>query len=562
MRQASGGYCPGGRSGMMRKRIVALMLAVAALLCGCSAKNDAQTGFMVEGMNQALLSAVETLPRSEALWFEDGLTITGMGVTYDGRPTAFDGCYYFPAIERMTGVHVAIDWQPSDGYSSAVAATLLANRDELPDLINPTDFGVMELADDQLIVPLDEYLELMPDIVAAVGPDRMDAWRAADGHIYAIPSVSTIRGSFSMMVRQDWLGKLNMAAPETWEDWLRYWRGVRDNDLNGNGDATDEIPLALAQSADGERSLTLLLNAFGIAASNDTQFCLLDDGSYTLVYEHPRYPEFLEAMAGLYAEGILVPGYESFSYASIEAAMGDNTLGSTMTFAASGAQTNTLRENGVKDALWVSVKPVAGPHGDRMIQERELVSPIWCITAGAQLRGKVEDIVRFFNWCYTQEGAWLYNYGIEGVSYTVEDGRPVLKGELVANGFADYRAVGINYEPFGGCWLQDAYMQCLFAGQTEDKLTDVQRQTYNGLFTVNNDYFYTQPMTIETPEYVKYRTALITEGVCRLRDQAIRGEISVEEFWQGYGRLKDKGLAQVIAQADAKYRELMVGGGA
>lgn len=562
MRQASGGYCPGGRSGMMRKRIVALILAVAALLCGCSAKTDAQTGFTVEGMNQALLSAVETLPRSEALWFEDGLTITGMGVTYDGRPTAFDGCYYFPAIERMTGVHVAIDWQQSDGYSSAVAATLLANRDELPDLINPTDFGVMELADDQLIVPLDEYLELMPDIVAAVGPDRMDAWRAADGHIYAIPSVSTIRGSFSMMVRQDWLGKLNMAAPETWEDWLRYWRGVRDNDLNGNGDATDEIPLALAQSADGERSLTLLLNAFGIAASNDTQFCLLDDGSYTLVYEHPRYPEFLEAMAGLYAEGILVPGYESFSYASIEAAMGDNTLGSTMTFAASGAQTNTLRENGVKDALWVSVKPVAGPHGDRMIQERELVSPIWCITAGAQLRGKVEDIVRFFNWCYTQEGAWLYNYGIEGVSYTVEGGKPVLRGELVANGFADYRAVGINYEPFGGCWLQDAYMQCLFAGQTEDKLTDVQRQTYNGLFTVNNDYFYTQPMTVETPEYVKYRTALITEGVCRLRDQAIRGQISVKEFWQGYGQLKDKGLAQVIEQADAKYRELVMGGGA
>lgn len=70
----------------------------------------------------------------------------------------------------------------------------------------------------------------------------------------------------------------------------------------------------------------------------------------------------------------------------------------------------------------------------------------------------------------------------------------------------------MNYEPFGGYWLQDAYMQCLFAGKSETELTDIQRETYNGLFVVNNDYFYVQPPTIETPAYVKYRTALITEG--------------------------------------------------
>ena len=453
----------------MKKRYLAMALTVGMLLGGCQSNQPAEhpeASFSAAQMNQALLTASESLPQSSLLYFEDGLEITGLGVTYDGRPTVFDGCYFFPAIEAMTGAHVAIDWQEDAGYSSAVATTLLMSKENLPDIINPTGFGVMELADDGLIVPLDDYLDLMPDIVAAVGKERLDMWRSADGHIYTVPSVSTIRGSFSMMVRQDWLNALGMAAPETWEDWLRYWRGVQDNDLNGNGDPSDEIPLALSQSADGERSLTLLLNAFGIAASNDTQFCLLEDGTYTMVYEHPHYPAFLEAVAGLYAEGLLVEGYEAFSYASIEQAMGDNTLGSAMTFAASGAQTNTLRENGDTDALWLSVKPVAGPYGDRMIQERELISPTWCITAGARESGKVEDIVRFFNWCYTEEGALLYSYGLEGVSYTVRDGAPVLNKELVANGFSDYRAVGINYEPFGGYWLQDAYMQCLLPGKS------------------------------------------------------------------------------------------------
>ncbi|MGN0715256.1 MAG: extracellular solute-binding protein [Anaerovoracaceae bacterium] len=549
--------------------VLAVILIFSILLSGCQTKdpagnaentNKGDNGFRVEQMNQDLLEAVESLPQSDSLYFENGLEITGIGMTYDGRPTSFDGCYYFPAIEAMTGAHVSIDWQEAEGYSSAVATTLLSSKKNLPDILNPTDFGVMDLAEDGLIVPLDDYLDLMPDIVEAVGEEHMDAWKSSDGHIYTIPSVSTIQGSFSMMVRRDWLEALDLDVPETWDEWLEYWRGVRDQDLNGNGDPSDEIPVALSESADGERRLTQLLNAFGIAASNDTQFCLLEDGTYTLIYEHPRYPEFLEAMAGLYAEGILTEGYESFSYASIEQMMGDNTLGSTMTFAASGAQTGTLRTAGDEDALWMSVEPVSGPHGDQMIQERDLVLPMWCITAGAYEKGKVEDLVRFFNWCYTEEGAFLYNYGIEGVSYSMENGAPVLNKDLVANGFSDYRAVGINYEPFGGCWLQDAYMQCLFAGETKDNLTDVQTEMYDGLFVVNNAFYYAQPLTIETKSYVKYRPSLITGGVCKLRDRAIRGEITLDEFWSGYEALKEEGLNEVIEDGTAYYSKMMSGG--
>lgn len=544
---------------MKFNRIIASGICAALLLTGCSSSSSDEGSFSVEGMNEKLLESAKTLPKSQNLYFENGLEITGLGVTFDGRTKSFDGCYYFPAIESLTGAHVAIDWHEADGYSSTVAATLLSGKTDLPDILNPMDFGVMELAADNLIIPLDNYIELMPNIVAAVGEERMDAWKSSDGHIYTIPSVSMIRGSFSTLIRRDWLAKLGMTEPQTWEDWLKYWRGVRDNDLNGNGDASDEIPIALAGGMGGERSLTHLLNAFGIAASIDTQFCVLDDGTYTMVYEHPRYGEFLEAMAGLYREGILVEGYESYSYASIEEMMGKNVLGSTMTFAASGAQTAALREAGVKDALWESVEPICGPHGDKMIPERELVSPMWCITAGAEERGKVEDIVRFFNWCFSEEGAFLYNYGIEGVSYTVTDGQPVLNRELVANGFADYRAVGINYEPFGGYWLQDAYMQCLFAGEKSENLNDIQKETYNGLFVLNNDYFYVQPVTIETPCYVKYRPTLITDGVCKLRDKAIRGEITVEQFFAEYNKLKEKGISEIIESGKTYYEKIASG---
>ena len=166
----------------------------------------------------------------------------------------------------------------------------------------------------------------------------------------------------------------------------------------------------------------------------------------------------------------------------------------------------------------------------------------------------MEDIIKLFNWCFTEEGSWLYNYGIEGVSYDMVEGKPVIKQELVANSFSDYRAIGCNFEPFGGLWLEDAFMQCLFSGKTKEELDEITAESFKGLFEVNDDYFYTQPVTIETKAYVKYRSNLITSGVCPLRNQAIRGEITIDEFREQYEQLKKEGLDEVIEQAGALSR--------
>lgn len=66
---------------------------------------------------------------------------------------------------------------------------------------------------------------------------------------------------------------------------------------------------------------------------------------------------------------------------------------------------------------------------------------------------------------------------------------------------------------------------------------------------MNDGFFYTQPITYETDAYVKYRSNLITAGVCLLRDQAIRGEITVDEFCEEYEKLKAEGLDEVIKEA-------------
>ena len=69
-----------------------------------------------------------------------------------------------------------------------------------------------------------------------------------------------------LYVNHDWLekycqetGKEAPVTTQEFEDMLIYWR---DNDMNGNGDPSDEIPMAGTLATDGGDFTVYLLNAF------------------------------------------------------------------------------------------------------------------------------------------------------------------------------------------------------------------------------------------------------------------------------------------------------------
>ena len=527
------------------KKLVSLALALVMLLSLTSAMADT-----VGGMADGWWKDIEIAP-SETFHLDEPLTITALGIHFNQYPTEFDGCYYLPTVEKYTNVHLQVDWRPDSDWNTQVATALAGGIDNLPYLIRPGTYGVAALANEGAIVPLDDYLDLIPNIVAAVGEERFADWKAADGHFYTIPTIVNVPGSQSTAVRKDWLDKLNMDVPTTWEQWKAYWYGVRDNDMNGNGDTTDEIPIVLEMGQNGERSLHALLNAFGIKASSDAQFCVLDDGTYTMVYEHPRYREFITEMQQLYADKIIDQEFATRYQADMYNTMSGNLAGTVFTWAEQCAvHSETLIANGVEDGLYLTCAPITGPYGDQWIQKRQGITGNWCITAKAEADGKVEDILKFWNWMFSDEGVMLYNYGIEGYTYTMVDGKAVINPEITAAGFNDYRTLGMEFEPVGGNWQNDAFMQCVFSGKTVDELTVPRKSFYDGLneHGVNDGKYYAMPPTLETEAYVEYRAELITSGVCALRDQCVAGQLSVDDFFAKYEELKGRGLQDIIDQ--------------
>ena len=547
------------------KKILSLVLALAMLLSATAAL--ATSTEEVAGMPANWWADADLQP-SESFFVDGGMTVTMVGEHFNQYPTTFDGGYYFPSVEKKTGVHWDVDWRTADGYATVISTVLAGGAENLPDVLQVGNgVTVSGLVTEGAIIPLDDYLDLIPNVVAAVG-DRLSSWASADGHIYTIPTIVNVPGSQSMTYRKDWalklkdMGVIDFETPETWEQWKAFWYGVKANDVNGNGDPNDEIPLVMEMGESGERCLHALLNAFGIKASNDAQFCVLDDGTYTMVYDHPNYKAFLTEAQQLYKDGIIDPEFATRKQADMYQTMSANICASCFTWAQmSQTHTEELWTMGIEDAIFECCAPITGPFGDSWLQERQAVTPLNCITIKAVEEGKVENILKFFNWQFSEEGINLYNYGIEGKTYTVVDGQPTMNVEIVKNGFTDYRTIGMEMEPFGGMWQTSAFMQCLFAGETLENLNAAYKSFWNGLNNegVNKGHYYAMPPTLETEAYAEYRGELIigSTGICTLRDQTIAGQVSVDDFFAKYEELKDAGLGEVIEQGAEAYAQIV-----
>ena len=195
--------------------------------------------------------------------------------------------------------------------------------------------------------------------------------------------------AMSFIIRTDWLENVGMEKPQTWEEWLAVWRAFRDQDANGNGDATDEIPFT--------GNAYSLMPAFGIAVSCQSQgnfVTQMPDGSYNLIWEHPNYRTYLENMAMMYSEGLLDLEFASRTLTDSYAVMNSGIGGSMQAFAEQSLTTTTALRETDPDAKCECIEPVQGPLGDKLIPARSTVSQKGCITtAGAD---KVEKICKFF----------------------------------------------------------------------------------------------------------------------------------------------------------------------
>lgn len=453
----------------------------------------------------------------------------------------------YDALQEATGIKVNFTWSTNDAYSTLLAARL-ADRD-LPDVIG---YGVEStmlqgMIDDGLIIPLTDLLkEKMPNYMRFISDeDYLYMVNKNDGEVYAFGMLMDVPGSYSWMVRKDWLERLNLEVPSTWDEWVAVWKEFKAKDANGNGDPNDEIPVAWLYS------LTYFLeNIYGIESNSAYSVV---DGEYVYDPDHPRYGEWLDAMRDLYTNGLMPEDYLEIGNSQLEGYAGSNVLGSAVSYAVlstDGARTSLeIDEN----AYYICTPPVIGPYGDQMIQKRPKLTLNTYITKDAVEEGKLDAILEFFDFIFSDEGIRITNYGIEGTTYDLVDGEPRVKAEFCD--FSKARGYGLIPTPIAFCFTQDVYNQMLYAGQTYEEMDKYSKAASDGLTTLNEPYFYTRPVSVTTDADADY--ADLKDQQKSLRDQYIMGLITKDAYNEGYKALKEAGLNEVIEKAQEAYQNIL-----
>ena len=181
-----------------------------------------------------------------------------------------------------------------------------------------SDTNVGELAYGGWLLPLEGYLtdeDLMPNYVTRGLSDVPGAVGFAtipDGHCYGIPRIDNnlvTYMSMPLIVNTNWMAQAGLSDVATIEKFEQYLKYIKENDVNGNGNPNDEIPLLVVGNSklDSNSNIQALFQWWGMPtkdATNDS-YAYIKDGKVELVPVTQGYKDAVSTIAKWYKEGWL-----------------------------------------------------------------------------------------------------------------------------------------------------------------------------------------------------------------------------------------------------------------
>ena len=418
---------------MKKKKLVALGVAAAMLagcLTGCGNSSGGSGGGSNDGYNYT-----GAAPITDAA--DASLKILAETSNYTTVDIA--NAEIVKTVVANSGVNV--DWQLVDygTYADSVGPMLTSGNADADIILLPDQDQNQTYIKSGLFAPLDEHFDQMPNFTKWLdaNPVIKAEITAEDGHIYYVPGTNVGKDYQPvLMFNQVWLDKAGKKAPTTLDELVDLLRYFKENDMNGNGDASDEIPMSVQEA--------FLPYMFGPAFGLDlvSVYQAEDDGTVTLAAaDAEKYKAYLEFLNGLYEEGLLEQEYTSLDRDQIIARCANDLTGVTFDFSWSMSMNfsnNLPYYDGTGATAFVGGAPLSGDHEGFYVGRVELGN-MFGVSAKS---GNIVLACRFLDYAMSEACQEMYQWGIEGESYTVENGVKVYTEQASDNDWL--QQLGIN----------------------------------------------------------------------------------------------------------------------
>lgn len=346
-------------------------------------------------------------------------------------------CYQ--EMMKNTGIDVEFIHPPVGQESDSFS--LMISGGEYPDLIH-WDWGNIsggpdKAIEDGVILELSELIEKnCPNLTAFLDeyPEIRAAMTTDNGNIYCFPNVypyyeedAAIMCNRGIQIRQDWLEELGLEAPETIEEWHTVLTAFKEKGTTEDGSAI--VPLVSRKMSEK----TSLVRTFANAWDGLDYDFYVDDGVVKFGPLEEDYKEYLATMHQWYEEGLIAPEFSTYGGTEHDALITTGQAGAWLSGLGAGMGVY-IPALGGEDKIAGIKFPVAEEGATPKYTGADN-SPF--IGLGIAITSNCEDVEAACKWLdyhYSEEGSRLLNWGIEGVSYELdENGEEQLTDEIINN---------------------------------------------------------------------------------------------------------------------------------
>jgi putative aldouronate transport system substrate-binding protein len=415
--------------------LVAIVTAIGSLLGACSSKEsstsskESSSSSKVEGVAMKDYEVGKTFKAKEPVTFS---TMYQDAAWYAHK----EDWLLWSEITKRTNVSFEKTIVPMSDYNQK--RSLLISSGDAP-LIIPKTYPGQEtpFVASGAILPISDYVEHMPNFL-----DKVEKWdlqaeidnlRQADGKYYLLPGLhEEVWPDYTLAVRTDIFEKNNIAIPKTWDEFETALKKLKEI-------YPDVTPFSDRWSTTGNGgALGALLNyaaaSFGTVGGFGTQnYITFDQDKKKFVYAGAtkEYKEMLTYFNELIEKGLM--DKESLSQTD-ETAKQKFVSGKSFVISTNSQELVVMRDTMNKELgegnFSIAKIPVpGGPEGQVMAGSR--------LENGIMINAKAKDdpnfiaLLQFVDWLwYSDEGQELAKWGVEGTTYTKENGKRVLTSDI------------------------------------------------------------------------------------------------------------------------------------
>ena len=350
-------------------------------------------------------------------------------------------------VQKRVNAKVEFEVIPIVDYQTKVSLALNTGTNA-PDVIlyQSTKGENAALSLNGAIVPISDYEAWTPNFNARVKEFGLEedvaALKLKDGKRYFLPALFDVPFyDGGLILREDLLKKYNLAAPKTFDDLYQVLKVFKQHNPSS-------YPLTILA---GPRVLyRMTMPAWGISLGKNGA-----SGSNTLSWDYAnkryfagaiseQYKSYITYLHKLYAEGLLDPEMA-------EPIDGDRwnqklATGKAMASYAYYDQIGGVTANSTIDGFKLQMYPaLAGPAGAHHQPKSKTGSGILFPIKTAK-RSDFEQLVRTVDeMFFSEENAKLWCLGVEGVTYTVQNGKIVFADEFVNAKEGIYKSMQVKH---------------------------------------------------------------------------------------------------------------------